>query len=357
MRKGRGFGPGSAAVVAAAVATVAARYNSPASSEKTPGIPHMISRAVGLMSVVVVTLAIGCSTRRTEPAAGPAAPRIALVMKSLANEFFATMAEGARSHHAAAGGRYELIVNGMRNETDVAEQVTLVEQMVARGVKAIVIAPADSQALVPALARAAEAGVLVINIDNRLDPEVLADQGIRTVFVGPDNRAGARGAGEAVAAALDAGAEVAIIGGIPTADNARQRAAGLRDAAEAAGLVIVAEQSGLWEMEKANTIAAALLGEHPGLDAVLCANDSMALGAVAAVAAAGRTGQVLVSGFDNIPAVQPLLADGRLAATVDQHGDQLAVAGIEAALAILSGAESPEDRTTPVDVITGPRAP
>jgi len=317
----------------------------------------MACRVVGPILAIVLCVTGGCSSSRTDSVAPAAAPRIALVMKSLANEFFATMADGARTHHAAAGGRYELIVNGMRNETDVAEQVTLVEQMVARGVRAIVIAPADSRALVPVLKQAEAAGVLVVNIDNRLDPEVLAEQGLRAVFVGPDNRAGARLAGDCVARALAAGDEVAIIGGIPTADNARQRAAGLRDAAEAAGLVIVDEQSGQWEMEKADTIAAAMLGEHPGLRGILCANDSMALGAVAAVAAAGRSGRVLVSGFDNIPAVQPLLADGRLAATVDQHGDQLAVAGIEAALAILAGEQPPEDRTTRVDLVAGTSGP
>jgi ribose transport system substrate-binding protein len=272
-------------------------------------------------------------------------------MKSLANEFFATMADGAKAHQARAGNRYELITNGMRSETDVSEQVTLIEQMVARGVAAIVIAPADSKAVVPALKRAADAGVLVINIDNRLDPEVLAEAGLAAPFVGPDNREGARRAGEAVATQLNAGAEVAIIEGIVTAFNGQQRALGLEDAATAAGLRIVARQSGQWEMEKANGIAAAMLSEHPALAAILCANDSMALGAAAAIEASGR--RVLLTGFDNVPAVAPLLADGRLCATVDQHGDRLAVEGIEAALAILAGAAAPEDRTTPVDLVTG----
>ena len=310
-------------------------------------------------TAVIVSLGLalgqgGCS-RPAGPgnAAGGKAdgkPRIALVMKSLANEFFATMADGAKAHQATAGGRYELITNGMRSETDVSEQVTLIEQMVARGVAAIVIAPADSKAVVPALKRAADAGVLVINIDNRLDPEVLAEVGLAAPFVGPDNREGARRAGEAVAKHLDPGAEVAIIEGIVTAFNGQQRALGLEDAATAAGLRIVARQSGQWEMEKANGIAAAMLSEHPSLAAILCANDSMALGAAAAIEASGR--RVLLSGFDNVPAVASLLADGRLSATVDQHGDRLAVEGIEAALAILAGAAAPEDRTTPVDVVT-----
>ena len=314
---------------------------------------------VGL-TAVIVSLVVALGQGGCSRPAGPGStsggkadgkPRIALVMKSLANEFFATMADGAKAHQATAGDRYELITNGMRSETDVSEQVTLIEQMVARGVAAIVIAPADSKAIVPALKRAADAGVLVINIDNRLDPEVLAEAGLKAPFVGPDNREGARRAGEAVAKQLDAGAEVAIIEGIVTAFNGQQRALGLEDAATAAGLRIVARQSGQWEMEKANGIAAAMLSEHPALAAILCANDSMALGAAAAIEASGR--RVLLSGFDNVPAVAPLLADGRLSVTVDQHGDRLAVEGIEAALAILAGAAAPEDRTTPVDLVTG----
>lgn len=303
---------------------------------------------------------VGCGGGR--PAAPPRAgatpasrPLVALVMKSLANEFFAAMADGARAHHAAAADRYDLVVNGMRNETDVEEQVGLVEQMVARRATAIVIAPADSRALVPALARAAAAGVLVINIDNRLDPDTLRDAGLTIPFVGPDNRAGAKLAAAAVAARLEKGAEVAIIEGIVTADNARQRSLGLEDAVREAGLVVVDRQSGQWEMEKANGIAAAAVAAHPTLAAILCANDSMALGAVAALAAAGRR-DVLVSGFDSIPAVRPLLADGRMVATVDQHGDRLAAEGIETALAIIAGAAAPADRTTPVDLVTGPTA-
>ncbi len=105
-------------------------------------------------------------------------------------------------------------------------------------------------------------------------------------------------------------------------------------------------------MDRANNVAAALLSEHPDLKAILCGNDSMALGAVAAVQAAGRTGKVLVAGFDNLAAVKPMLADGRVVATADQHADKLAVFGIEAALKILRGEAAPADQTTAVDLVT-----
>ena len=273
-------------------------------------------------------------------------------MKSLANEFFKTMADGAEAYHKEHAGDFGLIVNGIKNETDLAQQVSLVEQMVARGVKAIVIAPADSKALVPALKRAQDAGIVVVNIDNKLDDAVLAEAGAKIPFVGPDNHEGAKLVGDALARSLEKGAKVAILEGVPTAFNAQQRRAGFEDAMKAAGAEVVAVQSAQWEMEKANTVTAGLLREHPDLTAVLASNDSMALGAVSAIKAAGKEGAVKVVGFDNISAVQALIREGRVLATADQHGDQLAVFGIQAALEILKGSAAPEDRKTPVDLVT-----
>ncbi len=299
--------------------------------------------------LTVILLNGGC---QKEPDAGSAKkPKIALVMKSLANEFFSTLAEGAKKHQAENAGTYDLIVNGIKNETDHAEQVNLVEQMVARQVSAIVIAPADSKALVPVLKRAKDAGILVVNIDNKLDAEVLKQANLAVPFVGPDNRAGATRVGEVLAKRLKAGDKVAIIEGIPTAYNGQQRRLGFEDAMKAAGMNVVTVQSGNWEMERANNVSSAILSEHPDLKALLCANDNMALGAVAAVQAAGKSGQVLVVGFDNIGAIKALLADGRVIATADQHADQLGVFGIQAALKILKGEAPSSDQTTTVDLI------
>ncbi|MDF1815414.1 MAG: sugar ABC transporter substrate-binding protein [Verrucomicrobiales bacterium] len=281
---------------------------------------------------------------------GPDKPVVALVMKSLANEFFKTMADGAEAYQKEHADQFDLIVNGIRNETDLTAQVNLVEQMVSRGVDAIVIAPADSKALAPALKRAIDAGVTVVNIDNQLDEKVLAEAGLQIPFVGPDNREGAKMVGEVVAGQLAKGDKVAIIEGVPTAFNAIQRKLGFEDAMKAAGIEVVSSQSGSWEMAKANTVAAAILSEHPEVKALLCANDSMALGAVQAVKAAGQTGKVLVAGFDNISAVGPLVQSGEIAATADQHGDELAIFGIEAALQILSGGAA-ENQKTRVDLI------
>jgi ribose transport system substrate-binding protein len=273
-------------------------------------------------------------------------------MKSLANEFFVTMAKGAEDHHASRSHEYALIVNGIKNESDLGQQVALVEQMVAVGVDAIVIAPADSRGLIPVLKKASAAGIVVVNIDNKLDAETLQSAGLTVPFVGPDNREGARRVGEELARHLAPGDEVAIIEGVPTAFNAQQRRLGFEDAMDVAGMHIVDVQSGQWEQALGNTVASGMINSHPNLKAILASNDAMALGAAAAVKQSGKIGQIAVVGFDNIDAVRSLMREGRVLATADQHADQLATYGIELALQILRGEATPEDRQTPVDLIT-----
>ena len=127
----------------------------------------------------LLIIAAGCAKQDSKPAAEGTSnekPRVALIMKSLANEFFSTMAKGAETHQSEHADDYDLVVNGIKDERDLSRQVALVDEMVAAGVDAIVIAPADSKALVPVLRRAKQAGIVVVNIDNRLDFDALMDE-------------------------------------------------------------------------------------------------------------------------------------------------------------------------------------
>ena len=282
----------------------------------------------------------------------PERPVVALIMKSLANEFFVTMADGAREHQAANAGDYQLIVNGIKNEIDLAQQVALIDQMIASSVDAIVIAPADSKAMVPAIARAVAAGIVVVNIDTRLDDEVLGDYGLDIPFVGPDNLLGAEIVGRYLAGRLLAGQSVAILEGVPTAFNSQQRTEGFRRAMADAGMKVVAQQSAQWDQTTAITVTSGILVQHPDISAILAANDNMALGAVAAITQAGKSGDIEVVGFDNISAIRQLIKDGSVLATADQHADLLAVYGIESALQALRTNVELVDKATPVDLIT-----
>ncbi|RON43472.1 sugar ABC transporter substrate-binding protein [Pseudomonas frederiksbergensis] len=306
--------------------------------------------AVAMLAAASAALPLSSAFADTEK------PKVALVMKSLANEFFLTMEDGAKAYQKDHTADFDLISNGIKDETDTANQIRIVEQMIVQKVDALVIAPADSKAMVPVLKKAVDAKITVINIDNQLDPDIVKSKNITIPFVGPDNRKGARLVGEYLAKQLKAGDEVGIIEGVSTTTNAQARTAGFKDAMEAANIKVVSLQSGQWEMDGGNKVAAAMLSEYPEIKALLAGNDNMALGAVSAVRAAGKAGKVQVVGYDNINAIKPMLKDGRVLATADQFAAKQAVFGIETALKIIKGEKVDSGPNgvieTPVELVT-----
>ena len=155
------------------------------------------------------------------------------------------------------------------------------------------------RALVAPLARAIKAGIVVINIDVALDEQAKKQAGISLAFVGPDNRAGAKLAGDELAKALGKGGKVVIIEGNPGADNAQQRKLGFEDAIKAGKLQLIDSRTAHWETEEANSVFSNILTAHPEIQGVMAANDSMALGVIKAIDAAGKSGKIKVVGFDN----------------------------------------------------------
>lgn len=264
-------------------------------------------------------------------------PVVGLVMKSLANEFFMSMDAGAKAY-AEKEGTFKLITMGMNSETDFDTQVNAIDSLIAQGVDLIVLAPADSAGMVAPVKRAIDAGVTVINFDVTLDKAALRAAGLpeEFLFVGPDNTAGAEMVGDYLGEALGEGGKVFILEGNPGADNAKQRKNGFMKAAESHGLEVLASNTAHWETEEANTLMTNLLTKYPEVQGVMCANDSMALGVVRALEAAGRS-DVQVVGFDNIPAVKDLILNDKMLATVNMDGPQLAIAGFNAGFEILAG--------------------
>ncbi|MGV1753490.1 substrate-binding domain-containing protein [Agrobacterium sp. CG674] len=284
---------------------------------------------------IASVLALSLTTALPSIAIAADKPVVGLVMKSLANDFFKNMLEGAEAHNKKRGD-YELKAIGMQNETDFESQVNGVENFITQGVDAIVIAPADSRAMVAPLKKAMNAGITVINFDVSLDEQAKKDAGIDLAFVGPDNRAGAKMVGEALAKSLGEGGKVVIIEGNPGADNAAQRKLGFEDAVASGKLELLDSRTAHWETEEANSVFSNMLTAHRDIQGVLAANDSMAIGVVKALDAAGRK-DIKVVGFDNVPAVVPLLKDGKLLATVDQFGSQMAANAIDKALEVVAG--------------------
>ncbi|MFD1541596.1 sugar ABC transporter substrate-binding protein [Nonomuraea guangzhouensis] len=280
-------------------------------------------------------------------------PGVCLVMKSLANEFFQQMQKGAEEH-AAKRGDLTLSVVGIQNETDIDNQVAAVEKCVTQQAKAVVIAPADSRALVAPIKRAVDAGVKVVNIDVQLDEGAMKAAGIgdKVPFVGPDNREGAKQSGMELVKALGKDAEVVILEGNPGAANAAQRKAGFEDAIKAGGLKLVDSKTAHWETDEAHTVFGNMLTGHPNIKGVLAGNDNMALGALKAIEEQGKKGQIKVAAFDNIPAIAQYVKDGSVVSTLDQYGAQQASNGIDYAMKMIAGENFSGWQKTEIKLIT-----
>ncbi|HEV3422726.1 MAG TPA: substrate-binding domain-containing protein [Paraburkholderia sp.] len=281
---------------------------------------------------------------------------IALVLKSLADPFALAMQRGAQNYQKHFASQFDLTVLGTASEFDTTSQIRMVDDLTGARTNAIVLAPTDSRALVPAVARAINAGIIVIAIDNPLDEASLDAGHLAVPFVGPDNRKGARMLADYLATKLRPGDEVGIIEGVAADRNSQQRTAGFKEAMNAAGVKIVAVEPGDWGYGKGKAIAATMLVQHPRIRGLLCGNDNMATGAVDAVRTAHRTGSVYITGYNNDAAIKPLLDTGRILATVDQFPERQAVFGVDVALKALTEMTREQDLSpfieTPLQLVT-----
>lgn len=280
-------------------------------------------------------------TESKPPIAKPPVLKVALIMKTLTNPFFLEMEKGARRAEAEKG--INLDVKAATQETSIEQQIQLVEDQIAARVAAIVIAPGDSQRLVPVLKKAQDAGIKIVNIDNRLSKDAMSAAGMKPVpFISVANDKAAYLAAKFVADKISKPTDAAIFEGIRSADNANQRKSGAEKAfKENSKLKIVAMESANWKIDEAYELAKRLFKKHPSIGIVFCANDMMALGVVKYLQETGKK-QVLVAGFDGMDDAKASIRAGQMAASIDQQAANQGYQGVITALAILRGESVPE---------------
>lgn len=289
--------------------------------------------------------------------APPAAKKeIGLVMKTLTNPFFVEMEKGARRAEKDLG--ISLKVKTAAQETSIEQQIQLVDDLIADKVAAIVIAPGDSQRLVPALKKAADAGITIINIDNRLDPEAVRKAGMKPIpFISVDNDAGAYKAGKFLAEGVTTPTEAAVLEGIRSADNAQQRARGAKRAMlENKHIKIVASETANWKIDEAYEVTKSIFAQHPKIKLVFAANDMMAIGAIKYLQESGKT-QVKVAGYDALSEAIAEIKAARMLATIDQQAAEQGYQGIALASRLSQGATVPEITLIDTRLITAQSAP
>ena len=286
----------------------------------------------GCVTAVPASTAPAAESADAAAAAAPAAEyTIGIVLKSFANPFW-LMAKSAAEKAAAEKG-VNVVILGITEEGDYAGQVTHIEDLVTRNVDLIVVVPAESKALVPAVESAIAAGIPVINLDSPIDTDKVI------AFIGSDNVEGGRMAGEFIAEQLGKTGKVGVIRGRLGNPVETQRYDGFMEAiAQYPEMEVVAEGVGNWEAEEGAKVMEDFITAHPELQAVFAEADRMALGASSAATAANRS-DIIIVGLDGIREALQGVKDGMLAADVAQRPDLMGQYAVEKGLEYLQTGE------------------
>jgi fructose transport system substrate-binding protein len=282
-------------------------------------------RAVAIL-VASLALAFGCSCKSGGPAGGPLL--IGVVTKTETNPFFVKLREAAaaRAHQRGA----EVIALAGRFEGDSEGQVTAIESLVSKGVRGILVTPSNSSAILGAVKRARDKGILVTALDTATEPADAVEGTFAT-----DNREAGRLQGAWLRAALAGrAAKVVMLNGTPgsTVDTARRngflQGFGIQDGDAA----IVGRADAYGDQAKAQAAMENLLQAHPDVTVVYTINEPTARGAYAAIAARGKQGAILIGSIDGGCGGVADVKEGRLGATVMQFPKKMAEEGVDAVL-------------------------
>ncbi len=237
-------------------------------------------------------------------------------------------------------------------QNSAPKQTADIESAIVQKVNAIVISPLDVNALAPAIEQAVAAGVPVVTIDRRVD----GVEGI-LAHVGADNVKGGEAEAQALVDAFPNGAKIFHLQGQPGAGPAIDRNKGVHNVLDPIKdkYQIIFEQTANFARDQALSVTEAGLAANGKPDAIICANDDMALGAMEACAARGYT-DVKIYGFDALPEAIAAVRDGKLAGTVEQFPGEQSRTAVRIAVAFAKDGTKPESNLvllTPVVIGTG----
>ncbi len=295
---------------------------------------NKIKRIIALL--IVTTFLVACGQN-----ANNGKGKIGFSISTLNNPFFVTMRDEAQK--VADENDMELIVLDANDNT--SKQLNDVEDLIQQKVDVIIVNPTDSDAIVTAVEAANELDIPVIAIDRSANGGEIAS------YIASDNIHGGRLAGEYIAKELNESGKVIELEGIAGTSPARDRGKGFNEAVEAYDKIeVIAKQTANFDRAEGLTVMENLLQAHPEIDAVFAHNDEMALGALEAIEASGRS--ILVVGFDATDDAIVAIQDGTLSATVEEQAGLMGQTGILTAIKIIKGESYDAEIPLEVSLIT-----
>jgi erythritol transport system substrate-binding protein len=307
-----------------------------------------ISTLFAAATITVLALA-GCSgggdtdtDTGADGGTGEAGGLISIITPAQSNPFFKAEADAAKAEAEELG--YETVVAS--HDDDPNKQSELIDAAISQDAVAIILDNAGADASVGPIQKAVDAGIPVFLIDREIN-----EAGVASAQIVANNAQGAAAVAEEFVAALPAGKYIELTG------KESDTNAGVRSQAYASvisqypDLVSVAQETANWDQDEAFSKIETLLQRDSDVQGIIAGNDTMALGAVAAVEAAGLTGKVVIAGFDGSPDAVEAIKAGSLLATGLQPAVLIAQLAVQQADSFVRTGETGEDEKQSIDCV------
>lgn len=267
---------------------------------------------------------------------------VSVVLKTLSSPYWKYVEAGALAAGEELG--VDVTVVGPSAESQVIEQVNMLEDQVSQSPGAIVVSPSQPDTVVPVLEQAAQTDLPVLLIDSDAEFEG------KTTFIGTENFTAGQEGGKLLASMLQKGDKVALIAGALGNPATDDRIKGAKEALEEAGMEVVAEQPGDSDKTKSMSVMENILEKHGDVKGAFAASDDMALGVLRAVEAKGTDTKVI--GTDGTQEAVESIIGGGLAGTIAQSPYDMGYQGVENALKAINGETVEERIDSGIDIIT-----
>ena len=297
----------------------------------------------------VLASTLGVAAMLAAPAATAADKEIAVIVKTANSDFWQNVKKGASAGVAEMKG-YTSSFQGGASDTDLAGQVALVENAVNRKVAAIVLAPSDPDALVPAIKKAWEAKIPVIVIDSAAGE---AGKNYYQSFLSTDNKNAGELCAKALIDKIGTTGKIAIMSYTAGSGSEVERVGGFKQYIEKnSKLQIVGTYYSNSQMGTALNQTTDVLAANADLKGIFGANEPTAIGMGRALVQSGKAGKVVAIGFDGNGDLQGFIKDGTLEAIAVQSAYQMGKLGVKTAIEVSQGKKVPKFLDTGVVMVT-----
>lgn len=294
--------------------------------------------------IAKIALACAVSAAALSASAASAADKFVVGYANMADTDVFVMARKTAFIEAAKADK-DIDVKFTDANNDISKQLDQIDNLIAQKVNAIVVVPVDYEGIVPGVEKANEAGIPVIALG-------IQSAGGKSTFVGSKNIDAGKLQAQYMKDNLPKDAQILYLQGTPGLYHSQERMKGFEEGLDRPDVKIIANLSGNYDRAEGMKVTEDWIQSFPKFDAIIAANDQMALGALQALQAANRLNGVMISGVDGVPDALHAIKAGEMSQTIFQNAAGQAEAAFEVVETIKKGEQPPAEKLVPFELIT-----